>query len=185
MAFDFGAARWKSLDMPFPLIAAALGAAGNLAGAFMNQNAASGTAKTARRAGTLVSQASLKAGNMGANASTQAANVGATAATQAASVGATAAQQAAHQQFTGYGNAIDQTQAGTNQALGYLQPFAQAGQGSTNLLANALGANGPAAQAAYYQNFQTDPGFMATQQAGVNALDREPQRVGNCALVGR
>ena len=128
MAFDFGAARWKSLDMPFPLLAAAIGAAGSLGSALMSKNAAGQVAGVSRRASRLVSSASLKAGQMGANASTQAANVGATAAQQAAGVGATAAQQAAQQQFTGYGNAIDQTRTGTNQALGYLQPFAQAGQ---------------------------------------------------------
>jgi hypothetical protein len=35
MAFDFGAAQWKSFDMPCPLLAAAISAAGNLAGAYM------------------------------------------------------------------------------------------------------------------------------------------------------
>jgi hypothetical protein len=160
MAFDFGAARWKSLDMPFPLIAAALGAAGSLGSALMSKNAAGQVAGVSRRASRLVSSASLKAGNMGANASTQAPNVGAAAAQQAAGVGSDAAKQAAQQQYTGYGNAIDQTRTGTNQALGYLQPFAQAGQGGMNLLSNALGINGPAAQQAYYIGFQTDPGFM-------------------------
>ena len=70
--------------MPFPLIAAALAAAGNLGSAFMNKNAAGQVAGTSRRASRLASAASLKAGSMGANASLKAANVGATAAHTAA-----------------------------------------------------------------------------------------------------
>jgi len=58
MAFDFGAARWKSLDMPFPLIATALGVAGNLGSAFMNKNAAGQVAGTSRRASRLVTRIS-------------------------------------------------------------------------------------------------------------------------------
>jgi hypothetical protein len=52
MAFDFGAARWKSLDMPFPLIAAALGAAGSAISAGINQSAYDDAAAAARKAGT-------------------------------------------------------------------------------------------------------------------------------------
>jgi hypothetical protein len=53
MAFDFGAARWNSLDVPFPLIAA-----GNLGSAFMNKNAAGQVAGTSRRASRLVTRIS-------------------------------------------------------------------------------------------------------------------------------
>ncbi len=51
-----------------------------------------------------------------------------------------------------------------NQAVGYEQPYMQSGQNSLNQYNNATGANGAAAEQAYYNNFQNDPGF----QAGVN-----------------
>ena len=51
-----------------------------------------------------------------------------------------------------------------NQAVGYEQPFMQSGQNALNIYDNALGVNGSAAQQAYYNNFQNNPGF----QAGVN-----------------
>ena len=59
--------------MPFPLLAAAIGAAGNLAGAYMNKQAPNTAAGVSRRAGNLASAASLKAGQMGAGASLKAA----------------------------------------------------------------------------------------------------------------
>lgn len=53
-----------------------------------------------------------------------------------------------------------------------LNPYAQQGLGANRLIADALGINGREAQAGYYQNFQTDPGFQGEVDAGVQALDR-------------
>jgi hypothetical protein len=50
--------------MPFPLIAAALGAAGSAISAGINQDAYSDAARTARRAGTIGVNAYKKAGNI-------------------------------------------------------------------------------------------------------------------------
>lgn len=61
------------------------------------------------------------------------------------------------------------------QALGQfngLQPFVDSGTGSIRLLSDALGVNGAGPQSAFYNSFQTDPGFMASQQAGIDALDK-------------
>jgi hypothetical protein len=84
----------------------------------------------------------------------------------------------------GYNNAIDQTRAGTAQSIGYLQPFAQAGQGGSKLLSDAFGINGPDAQKAYYAGFQTDPGYEATLRGGTQALDQGAASVGNLRSGG-
>jgi hypothetical protein len=147
--------------MPFPLLAAAIGGAGSLASAFIDKAAADKVAGVARRAETL-----------GANASTQAGQMGATASTKAAGIGAAAAGKAAGQLSSGYRGAINQTQAGTQQALNFLAPYAKMGPGGMKLLSDALGINGPQKQAAYYQHFQTDPGYQATLNAGTNALEQ-------------
>ena len=56
--------------------------------------------------------------------------------------------------------------------IGYLEPYEQTGQDSNKLLADALGVNGPEAQAAYFANFQQDPGYLAERDAGVAAVDQ-------------
>ena len=50
MAFDFGAVQWKSFDMPCPLFAAAISAAGNLCRG-LHENAAGQVEGISRRAG--------------------------------------------------------------------------------------------------------------------------------------
>lgn len=62
-----------------------------------------------------------------------------------------------------------------NQALsqfGGLDPYINSGTNSIKLLSDALGVNGAGPQSAFFQGFQTDPGFMASQQAGIDALDK-------------
>jgi hypothetical protein len=60
-----------------------------------------------------------------------------------------------------------------NQAVGYEQPFMQAGQNSLNLYNNATGANGTAAQQAYYNNFQNDPGFQSSVNYGLQQIQAQ------------
>ncbi len=143
------------------LVPSLVGGAGSLAGSLLNANTTSG-----------VTGASRRATNQAVGAYNTAGNIGSAAANQAGDIGSNAYSTAAGQGVTGLNNAIGQTTAGTNQALSYLSPYTQSGTASNNLLANALGINGPAAQQAYYAAFQNDPGFLASQQAGVNALDQ-------------
>lgn len=58
------------------------------------------------------------------------------------------------------------------------QPFLESGQNSLKLYQDAIGANGPEAQAAYYAGFQNDPGWEASQAAGVRAIERGGSRSG-------
>lgn len=51
-------------------------------------------------------------------------------------------------------------------------PTFEQGQGALGLLSNALGINGPAAQSSFFSGFQTDPGYQAGLDAGIQALDR-------------
>jgi hypothetical protein len=60
-----------------------------------------------------------------------------------------------------------------NQAVGFEQPFMQSGQNSLNIYNNALGANGAAAQQAYYNNFQNDPGFQTSVNYGLQQIQAQ------------
>lgn len=60
-----------------------------------------------------------------------------------------------------------------NQAVGFEQPYMQAGQNALNLYNNATGVNGAAAQQAYYNNFQNDPGFQASVNYGLQQIQAQ------------
>src|SRR3990167_171400 len=70
------------------------------------------------------------------------------------------------------GTGISEIRSGIGESLGYLQPFAQTGQGGLKLLVAALGINGPQAQQQYFANFQNDPGYLAERNAGVSAVEQ-------------
>jgi hypothetical protein len=59
-----------------------------------------------------------------------------------------------------------------DKSLGFLQPGMESGNKTLSLLGDILGLNGREAQSRYFSDFQTDPGFMASQQAGIQAADR-------------
>jgi hypothetical protein len=59
-----------------------------------------------------------------------------------------------------------------DKSLGFLQPGMESGNRTLSLLGDILGLNGRDAQSRYFSDFQTDPGFMASQQAGIQAADR-------------
>ena len=85
--------------------------------------------------------------------------------------GATAAKasrQGAAAQVAGLQDAKKDIKKG----IGYFQPYADTGKDSNKLLADALGVNGPEAQAAYFANFQQDPGYLAERDAGVAAVEQ-------------
>lgn len=74
-------------------------------------------------------------------------------------------------------------QKGWNQAQGlgqnyygqsqkYLDPMISQGAQGQKAYMDALGLNGPEAQQRYYARFQNDPGFQATVDARVGALDK-------------
>jgi hypothetical protein len=83
-----------------------------------------------------------------------------------------AAALAAQQQEEGIQRGIDNRRAGTAQSLGYLQPYEETGRSGMKLLSDALGINGPEAQKSYFSGFQNDPGFLATQKAGTDAIEQ-------------
>ncbi len=154
------------------LLPSAISAVPGLASSLLNNSNTSGIAATSRRAANQAATTYNNAGSTGAQAATTAAAIGSTAATDAAKQLSGAYTTAAGQGVTGLNSAIGQTNTGTNQALSFLSPYVQGGTSSMSILNDALGINGPDAQAAYYRNYQNDPGFLATQQAGVNALDQ-------------
>jgi hypothetical protein len=59
-----------------------------------------------------------------------------------------------------------------DKSLGFLQPGIESGNRTLSLLGDILGLNGRDAQSRYFTDFQTDPGFMASQDAGIKAADR-------------
>ena len=95
------------------------------------------------------------------------ANTAASAARRSATVGEQAAQNAANAQVTGYKNAI-----------GLQQPIMQQGLAANTLYGNAVGANGQQAQQQYYNNFQNDPGYLATLNQGIKAVDQGAAGIG-------
>ncbi len=154
------------------LLPSAISGVSGLAGSLLNQNSTSDIAAASRRAANQAATTYNNAGSTGAQAATTAAAIGDTASTDAAKQLSGAYTAAAGQGATGLNNAIGQTTTGTNQALSYLSPYLQGGTSSMSILNDALGINGPDAQAAYYRNFQNDPGFLASQRAGIAALDQ-------------
>jgi hypothetical protein len=59
-----------------------------------------------------------------------------------------------------------------DKSLAFLQPGVESGNQTLKLLGDILGLNGQGAQSSYFSNFQNDPGFNATLDAGVQAADR-------------
>lgn len=93
----------------------------------------------------------------------------------AAKRAAAAAQAAAEARVAGLHNAIEERRLGTGRAIGYLRelsPFADMGLGAYGQLSAALGLSGKDAQQSYFDNFQLDPGFLASQKAGTNAIEQ-------------
>lgn len=66
-----------------------------------------------------------------------------------------------------------------NRGLGYLDEGIQGGQGANRLLRAALGIDGPDAQREFYSNFQQDPGFQATLDAGLKGVQGSAAARGN------
>lgn len=63
-------------------------------------------------------------------------------------------------------------QEGLEQSLGFFQPELETGRPALAQIGNALGIFGPEAQSAFFNNFQNDPGFLASQQAGIDAINQ-------------
>ena len=71
-----------------------------------------------------------------------------------------------------------------SESIGYLAPYEETGRDSNELLADALGVNGPDAQARYFSNFQLDPGYLAERDAGVAAVDQSAASGGSLRSGG-
>ena len=82
-----------------------------------------------------------------------------------------AARQAAAIQARGLRKGIG-AEKKAKKAVGYLKPYAESGQGANTLLSDALGINGPEAQARYFANFQNDPGYIAARDAGIAGIEQ-------------
>jgi len=83
-----------------------------------------------------------------------------------------ATRQAAAIQARGIRKGIGAEKEGTKKAVGYLKPYSESGQGANTLLSDALGINGPEAQARYFANFQNDPGYLAARDAGIAGIEQ-------------
>lgn len=71
---------------------------------------------------------------------------------------------------TAANNAAAAQTEGINNAMGLLDPYAQAGQGAITAQADLMGANGPEAQAAAVNQIQNNPMFSSIVQQGENAM---------------
>lgn len=84
-----------------------------------------------------------------------------------------AASERARQEYQqGLANFTNTTKDYLGQSLGFLQPYAQAGGQTLDLLGNALGINGNGPQQSFFSNLQTEPGYASGQAAGIDALDK-------------
>jgi len=57
------------------------------------------------------------------------------------------------------------------QAVSYQQPYLQSGTNALTAYNNATGTNGTDAQSAYYQSFQSDPGFQSSVNYGTQQIE--------------
>lgn len=62
--------------------------------------------------------------------------------------------------------------SGQSQAVGALQPFANAGTKALGSLQDALGLNGQSASSQFLKNFRAGPGYQFSMGQGVKALDQ-------------
>lgn len=72
----------------------------------------------------------------------------------------------------GYNEARDLGERYYGDAQSRLDPYSQAGVNANRVIGNALGINGRDAQAGYFRDFQTDPGFQESVNYGIRGLDR-------------
>jgi hypothetical protein len=94
------------------------------------------------------------------------------AATDAAILAMILQQQGQQQSLTALGQANQQAQNAVNEAIGYYEPYYDAGVNSLTMLGNALGLNGAQGNAAATNAFQASPGYQFTLDQGIGALDR-------------
>jgi len=81
-------------------------------------------------------------------------------------------QQGQQRSLTALGQANQQAQSAVDQAIGYYEPYYDAGVNSLTMLGNALGLNGAEGNAAATSAFQASPGYNFTLDQGIGALDR-------------
>lgn len=88
----------------------------------------------------------------------------------------------AHRQYKrGLGEALEETDAGLNDVTQTLDPFVQSGNDATELYRTYLGLNGRPRQADAFQNYQTDPGFQAEVDYGLDQTQRSAAARGSMA----
>jgi len=86
-----------------------------------------------------------------------------------------AAQQAAAQAQAAHGAAVaaarQEINTSAKTATGFLSPYETQGRQANTQLNDALGVNGRPAQSSFFTNFQTDPGYQATLDAGRRQIE--------------
>lgn len=89
----------------------------------------------------------------------------------AAAIGAGTSLYGGAQQAKANKRAAAASQAQYNETKSYLTPYTEAGTTALDTYQAALGLKGADAQKAYQDGFQTDPGWTAAQEAGLQAVD--------------
>lgn len=84
---------------------------------------------------------------------------------------AAAARRAAALQAQSAKKGVQIVKNSRDTSVGYLRPYSQTGVTANTTLSDALGLNGRDAQSSYYDNFQTDPGYLATRDAGISGIE--------------
>jgi hypothetical protein len=81
-------------------------------------------------------------------------------------------QQAQQQSLAALQQGNQQAQDAINAAIGYYEPYNEAGLNGLDMLQNALGLNGARGNTAATNAFQTSPGYQFQLDQGIGALDR-------------
>lgn len=100
---------------------------------------------------------------------TVAAILGASVIGAGASIFAGAKAEKAQKKATAQGLAAQKAQYEETKSM--LAPYSQAGESALDLYGTAVGLKGKDAQKGYFDDFQTDPGWLAAQEAGLSAVD--------------
>ncbi len=136
--------------MPFPLIAALIGGATSLITAKMSANAA-------QKASAAQERTSRENRDL---------------ATSTTNASLTDFDSALNDALGRIDSASTASTAGYDQAMGYQQPYSEAGTQALSEIAAAMGLRGPEEAAAALSRFRDTPGYQFQMEQGVNALDR-------------
>jgi len=87
-------------------------------------------------------------------------------------IGAGASIYGSNQQSKAQKRALAEQRRQYDQNQAKIQPYLEASDAALEQYRAAIGLSGPEAQAAYYEEFQNDPGFLASQEAALEGINR-------------